>query len=250
MLRRISSWALALALLSMAAGWLAAAGDGYAELPAAAPLAGGGSWRSGGPYGGDVQALALSPAFATDGLALAGGWRSGAAGVVGGYGLARTIDSGASWTPVFVSPPYDRLTVFDLAFSPAFSTDRVAFAATSDGLLRSRDGAQTWQRLGGGLPEAGSDLSADDIAFVRVGTGFPAALLLAGTSHGALYRSADGGETWSKLLPDGVTAVLPPASDSHVLFVGHLRRRHRPSAAFGRRWGYLDDGLQPYRYAR
>ena len=44
-------------------------------------------WRSSGPYAGDVQALALSPAFATDGLALAGGAQTGPF-TPGGYGIA------------------------------------------------------------------------------------------------------------------------------------------------------------------
>ena len=78
--------------LVSAAGTPAAALTAQSPVPTPTP-AGGGSWRSGGPYGGDVQALALSPAFATDGLALAGGAQTGPA-TPGGYGIARTTDGG------------------------------------------------------------------------------------------------------------------------------------------------------------
>jgi hypothetical protein len=52
------------------------------------------TWSSGGPYGGDAQALALSPEFDVDGLALSGGWRQGQDGPTGGYGIVRTTDAG------------------------------------------------------------------------------------------------------------------------------------------------------------
>ena len=72
----VTAFCLALAFggvaLVNAAGSPAAALTVQSPVPTPTP-AGGGVWRSGGPYAGDVQALALSPAFATDGLALAGG---------------------------------------------------------------------------------------------------------------------------------------------------------------------------------
>mgnify|MGYP005870234139 CR=1 FL=1 len=102
------------------------------------------AWRSGGPFGGIAQALALSPDFASDGLAFAGGWRVGLAGIAGGYGIVRTTDGGATWTPLFASPPWTQIAVFDLAISPAFSSDQMSFAATDTVLLRTNNRVNTW----------------------------------------------------------------------------------------------------------
>ncbi|MBC8450318.1 MAG: hypothetical protein H8D78_21500, partial [Chloroflexi bacterium] len=163
--------------------------------------AGLGDWRSGGPYGGDVQALALSPDFGSDGLALAGGWRPGMGGIGGGYGVARTTDGGATWTPLFSGPPWDHLAVFDLAISSAFVADGTAFAATEAGLLRSSDRGNTWERLHGGLPGPGNDATVDDMGFVRLSPAFAAeGTLLTAPRNGSLYRSTDRGDTWTEVL--------------------------------------------------
>ena len=136
-----------------------------ATAPQAQP-AGSGDWRSTGPYGGVARTLALSPNFANDGLALAGGWKTGRLGRTGGYGIVRTTDGGVTWEPVFAASPWSQLAVMDLAISPGFDADATAYAATEAGLLRSGNRGLTWERLHGGLPEPGNDPAADDI--VRV----------------------------------------------------------------------------------
>ncbi|PKO23699.1 MAG: hypothetical protein CVU38_02680 [Chloroflexi bacterium HGW-Chloroflexi-1] len=177
-----------------------------------------GTWRSGGPYGGDVQALALSPAFASDGLALAGGWRLGAySGLYSGYGIARTTDAGASWAVVTSDPPWPTaLAVFDLAISPGFATDNTAYAATEAGLLRSTDRGSTWERLSAGLPGPGnpaargasSDQTVDDMGFVRLSPDFSAdGTILTAVRNGALYRSTDRGNSWARVLNAKITAA-------------------------------------------
>jgi YVTN family beta-propeller protein len=160
-----------------------------------------GTWRSGGPYGGDVQALALSPDFGHDGLALAGGWRTGWSGYAGGYGFARTTDAGATWALVFDGPPWAELAVFDLAISPGFIADSTAFAATAAGVLRSTDRGVTWERLADGLPGPGNDSTVDDMGFVRLSPDFIAdGAILTAVRNGSLYRSTDRGATWARVL--------------------------------------------------
>jgi hypothetical protein len=117
MLRRAVDWPfLGAVLLVVITAWGAGQGNAAAPAISSSPTLPGddaaivleaadGIWRSGGPYGGNVQALALSPAFASDGLALAGGWRLGRDGFMGGYGIARTTDWGATWAPVFAGSP-------------------------------------------------------------------------------------------------------------------------------------------------
>ncbi len=171
-----------------------------------------GPWRSGGPYGGPVRALGLSPAFNTDGFALAGGWQEGAYGVTGGYGIARTTDGGASWQRL--QDAQHRWPVFDLAVSPAFATDGTAFAGTDVGLLRSTDRGDNWTRLYGGLPAStGKEPELDDIAHVRISPAFAADDTLYAVprspsgGQASLYRSADGGDTWTRVYTGTVTAV-------------------------------------------
>ncbi|MGC8782125.1 MAG: WD40/YVTN/BNR-like repeat-containing protein, partial [Anaerolineae bacterium] len=211
MSRKASLWAAIAALFSAialigvtlpdeAAQALAPAAQHLDHASAALSAPADGAWRSGGPYGGLVQALALSPAFASDGLAFAGGWRAGPGGGTIGYGIVRTDDFGQSWSPVFHSAPWTQLAVFDLATSFAFDSDDTAFAATDGGLLRTRNRGNTWERLGGGLPAAGSDPTADDVRRVYLSPAYAAdGVLVALMADGTLFRSADRGDTWTRL---------------------------------------------------
>ena len=209
MTRKTSIWAvLAGLLVVLSIGALGFSGP----LTTAAPLdqpsgmtapqvqpASSGDWRSAGPYGGVARALALSPNFANDGLALAGGWKTGRMGRAGGYGIVRTIDGGTTWEPVFTAPPWSLLVVIDLAISPGFDADATAYAATETGLLRSGSRGTTWERLHGGLPEPGNDQAADDIVRVLLSPGFALdGTLLALQSNGTLFLSTDRGNTWGR----------------------------------------------------
>ena len=173
------------------------------SIPTPTPT-GGGGWRSGGPYGGDVQALALSPAFATDGLALAGGAQIGPS-MPGGYGLARTTDRGATWE--LLQDEQHRWAVYDLAISPAFTVDHTAFAGTEVGLLRSTDRGNTWTWLYNGLPDC-THGSVCAIGRVRLSPAFAAdGIALAVPRGGALYRTANRGDGWTNVLTGTVSAV-------------------------------------------
>jgi photosystem II stability/assembly factor-like uncharacterized protein len=166
--------------------------------------AGGGGWRSGGPYGGDVQALALSPAFATDGLALAGGAQAGPS-TAGGYGIARTTDGGATWK--LLQDEQHGWRVFDLAISPVFTTDRTAFAGTDVGLLRSTNRGDTWTWLYNGLPDC-THGSSCAIGRVRLSPTFGSdGIVLVIPRGGALYRTANGGDAWTNVLAGSVSAM-------------------------------------------
>ncbi len=176
---------------------------------AAAP-AGVAAWRSNGPYGGNVRALGFSPAFNSDGFALAGGWRQGHYGITGGYGVARTTDGGATWQ--LLGDEGHRWPVFDLAISPGFSADRTAYAGTEVGLLRTTDRGDSWMTLWGGLPgcEKGSICG---IARVRLSPDFiNDGTMLAIQRQGALYLSTNRGDNWINILsgPQVFAAVFSP----------------------------------------
>ena len=173
-------------------------------IPTPTP-AGGGGWRSGGPYAGDVQALALSPAFATDGLALAGGAQTGPS-TPGGYGIARTTDKGKTWK--LLQDEQHRWAVYDLAISPDFTADRTAFVGTDVGLLRSADRGDTWTWLYNGLPDC-THGSTSAIGRVRLSPAFgnDGVALAIPCGGGALYRTATRGDAWTNVLAGTVSAV-------------------------------------------
>ena len=225
MSRKASVWAAVAALFSVialigvalpdeAARALAPAARGAGHHTSALSAPAEAAWRSGGPYGGLVRALALSPDFSDDGVAFAGGWRQGPSGTTRGYGIVRTADHGQTWSAVFDSPPWTQLAVFDLAISPAFATDGTAFAATDGGLLRTRDRGNTWHRLAGGLPGAGNDPTADDVRRVYLSPAFATdRTLLALMADGRLFRSDDGGDAWTLLAAPGYALAAAFARD-------------------------------------
>ncbi|MDQ1300198.1 MAG: hypothetical protein QG637_115, partial [Chloroflexota bacterium] len=219
MARRVPVWAVVAAVFSVIAvigvslpGMAAQAGAQQAKALDGASsvmsVAAGDGWRSGGPFGGIAQALALSPDFASDGLAFAGGWRDGPNGMTSGYGIVRTTDRGATWASVFTGPPWTQLATLDLAISPDFTADGMAFAATDSGLLRTRNRGATWERLGGGLPAAGNDPTADDVSRVYLAPNFATeGALLALLTNGGLFISRDRGDTWANAPVVAVTAA-------------------------------------------
>lgn len=137
-----------------------------------------------GPW---ARTIALSPQFATDGEAFIGlrgeglfrtvdggdtwtdanaGLPAGVNNVVGSVvvspdyatdrtvyactlddGVFRSTDAGASWVPVNAGLPGD--ACFNMAISPAFTTDRTLVVSTYDWAWISRNAGQNWSRLPG-----------------------------------------------------------------------------------------------------
>ncbi len=128
-----------------------------------------------------VHALALSPGFAQDGVALA----------ACASGLYKSQDSGQTWASAYGSLDLGaRLATPAVAISPAFATDRTVFAGVSGAILRSQDGGATWEASSLPTPEplvsclAISPNYADD------------QVVLAGTIEDGVFRSADRGAHW------------------------------------------------------
>lgn len=93
------------------------------------------------------------------------------------------------------------------------ATDSALFCGTVDaGLLRSRDGGETWDRIA-------ADVITDRVTAVAIDPRDPA-IIWAGTEPSALFRSSDGGDTWETLpaLTDLETAdqwSFPPRPHTH-----------------------------------
>ncbi len=117
--------------------------------------------------GPDVMALAVTP----DGRILAGDMRQG---------LMESRDGGKTWTPRL------RAALMGIAVNPS---DPERVLATGPGIALSRDGGRTWKPVldvpGGAGPVAWAPSDAN----VAYAVGFDR----------ALYRTADGGTTWSEV---------------------------------------------------
>jgi len=151
------------------------------------------TWTSGNPGLRDrnVASLALSPAFARDGTAFA----------ATATRLYRSRSGGKAWRPVVLPP--QSAAVQCLAVSPAFARDRLALAGTeADGLLRSRDGGETWETV---RPLDGHGVLA--VAFAPGSITTPSVAVATETQ---VWRSRDGGETWqpSDALPAPALSLL------------------------------------------
>jgi len=106
-----------------------------------------GVWVTGGPRGGRANALAVSPNFANDSLALTGEWMQGRYGDQSGLGIFKSTDGGQNWRPVISDAQNSAYyaAVHAFAFSPGFVADQTVFAGTGGGLFKSSDGGESWQ---------------------------------------------------------------------------------------------------------
>lgn len=148
-----------------------------ASSPCAVVDAGAGVWTTGGPYGGDIRALAVDPRNP-------GTLYAGTAGV---GEIFKSTDFGASWTRV----QSGLWSVNALAIDPL--TTSTLYAGTEIGLRKSIDSGATW--VDTGLP--------DDIRALAVAPTNPTTLY-AGDSVG-IRRSTDAGATWA---PDNLGAFV------------------------------------------
>ena len=217
------------------------------------------TWTQAGPYnvGGRVTALAVAPGGTTIYLGAANG------------GVFKSTNSGVNWTPVMDGWGWEVFSVGALALDPTDAN--VIYAGTGEannsvdsydgnGLLRSTDGGLTWENLG---------LQATArIARVAVDPANPSRIFVAAmgsqfstSPDRGLYRSEDGGQSWSKVLfvsdSTGATDVLINPAHPETVFCATLERvRHYTyrrahgaecgiwrSADHGSTWTRLASGL-------
>lgn len=149
--------------------------------------------------------------------------------IVMGNGVYKSTDAGKSWKFIglrdtysigrMIVDPKDSNIVYVAALGHPFGPN------TTRGIFRSRDGGKTWQRVlyvddkTGGI-DIQFDLSNPNILFAGMWQAVrkPWTMESGGPGSG-LYRSADGGDTWTKLtgngLPEGTLGRIGVATTSN-----------------------------------
>ena len=143
-------------------------------------------------------------------------------------GLFRTTDGGENWERVLFSGP--NAGAIDVVMNPG--NPRILFAATwqmqiwtwgresggpESGLWTSRDGGDSWRQLeGNGLPRGvigkiglGMTPSDPDRLYALIETNSNATFGEVGDHEGTLWRSDDGGRSWSMVNADHALAQRP-----------------------------------------
>jgi len=135
-----------------------------------------------------------------------------------GDGVYESLDGAGSWKPANAGLAGDQ--VYDFAFTPA-----AVFAGFDRGVARSVNGGVTWQLARLGLGEAAQALAADPSR--------PAVLY--GASTGAVWKSADGGGTWSRASSFADPVILLATDAGGAVYVatpGTLFRSTDGAASF------------------
>ncbi|MGH2796387.1 MAG: hypothetical protein ACRDM0_01635 [Thermoleophilaceae bacterium] len=137
-----------------------------------------------------------------------------------GHGLYRSDDAGQSWRPAGTLPG----STMALAVATAEGRD-VLFAMTMEGVLRSADGAATWERI----PELGGSYVSAAGAMVYAASG------------STIYVSSDGGVRWERrAFPENAVLIAPAPTAPEIVYVvtrGHVVWRSTDGGATWERVG-------------
>jgi photosystem II stability/assembly factor-like uncharacterized protein len=174
-----------------------------------------------------LTALALSPDYASDGIAFAASIEDG---------VFRTNDYGANWR-AWPFGLFD-LNVLGLAVSPDFAADGMVYALTESGIYRSHNQGRAWKLI---------DFPAEAVPALCLA--FSSGWLYAGSETAGLYRSADRGDSWQRVdslaIDDSINAILPGANDLLVLSSDSAWVSADAGRSWAQRYADLDfgDGL-------
>ncbi len=147
-------------------------------------------------------------------------------GAAGG-GVWKTTDGGQTWLPLTDDQP--SLEIGALALDPTnpdivyagTSVSNAVLGNTGAGILKSSDGGSTWTQLPGPLPTGpGLEAVVKSLA-VSPSDGNLVLAIDASTAGAAVYRSADGGNTWKQVIPPntaGVGQLLFDPSNGNIAY--------------------------------
>ncbi len=170
-------------------------------------------WVALGPFGGAVEDVAASPANTNIVLA-------GIAPPSGGGALYRSIDGGASWSPV---PALNGISVYDVAFTPG----GIAYIGTTESAWKSVDGGMNWTQLNLqiGLNDVVLEVAIDPGNANTIWAGIADAL---GGQPVNVMRSTNAGANWVNMTPplaapmgcDGIAVHPNDSNRVYACFAG------------------------------
>ncbi len=162
---------------------------------------------------------------------------------VGSGGVWKTTNAGTTWTPIFDQQP--SYSIGCVAVDP--TNPRVVWVGTGenvggrhvgfgDGVYRSEDGGQSWERRG--LEQS------EHLAKILVHPGDPNVLwaaaqgpLWSAGGERGLYKTTDGGRSWKRVLGGGewtgVTDVVADPRDPDLLYAATWQRQRSVAAYLG-----------------
>jgi photosystem II stability/assembly factor-like uncharacterized protein len=177
-----------------------------------------GTWSAIGPtnIGGRLTALAVDPNDADH------VWAGAAAG-----GVFESRDAGTTWTAVFDDQPV--LNVGALATHPTNSSivyvgtgeaNGSSYSYDGDGVYRTLDGGVSWQHLGLAETRRIGRIAIDPVNPQRVFVAAAGGVFMPDAFRG-VYRSTDGGTTWTNVLFVAPTAgaidvAIDPANPARI----------------------------------
>src|SRR5262249_43371680 len=157
-----------------------------------------GPWSRLGPSGGTAHCLAVSPG--SDPIVYAGT----------DDGVYRGDRGGASWTRA--NAGIEGLHVQSIAIDPVHPSTLYAGTTTplgvpSAGIFKSEDGGAHWSAINVGLVDPVTGISPVDVASIAIDPTSSSTLVI-GTLFSEVYKSTDGGTSWSPKTLGGVTAGI------------------------------------------
>ncbi len=176
-----------------------AAALALAALAAAGTGAETGAWVSYGPPGASVYCIVPAPS-------------SPSTVYVGtGRGVWRGQRGGSIWEPASGGLPADRIQA--IAVDPTDADTLYAGTVTpsdgspSDGIFKSQDGGASWSEANDGLFDPFSGIGPLDVAALSIDPTNPQ-VILAGTRFSEIFRSTDGGGSWTSQTLGGAGLAL------------------------------------------
>jgi photosystem II stability/assembly factor-like uncharacterized protein len=152
-------------------------------------------------------------------------------------GVWKTINAGTTWTPIFDNEGSYSIGVIALdqknpltVWVGTGENNSQRSVSYGDGVYRSDDGGKTWKNMGLKASERIGRIAIDPRDSKTVYVAAQGPLWGPGGDRG-LYKTADGGKTWNKVLNisenTGVTdVVIDPNNPDTLYAASYQRRRH------------------------